>query len=239
MGNVYHRNLVGADLHEPKDISTAVIDSVYTADGNGTGAWLVPPSIDPADIAIPVGTIVHFAGTTIPLGWAWCNGQELLRSVQSDLFTAIGTTYGAGNGTTTFNVPNIRGRVIAGKDDMGGTSADRLTGLSGGVDGDNLGATGGLETHTLVASEVPTMTGTSSSNGAHTHTVNNGTSVYRNVSGITAAGAVSNVRAGNITISSAGAHTHTGTVNDTTLGLAHNNVQPTLILHTIIYHGVV
>ena len=60
------------------------------------------------------------------------------------LFTALGTTYG-GDGSTTFNLPDLRGRVIAGKDDMGTTSADRLTNQTGGLDGDTLGATGGAD----------------------------------------------------------------------------------------------
>ena len=64
------------------------------------------------------------------------------------MFTAIGTTYGVGDGSTTFALPDMRGRIAAGQDDMGGTSANRLTGAGSGFDGDILGGVGGTETHT-------------------------------------------------------------------------------------------
>lgn len=65
------------------------------------------------------------------------------------------TTFGVGDGTTTFNLPDLRGRVIAGKDDMGGSSANRLTDVTGSLNGDTLGDTGGAETFTLVRSDLP------------------------------------------------------------------------------------
>ena len=58
------------------------------------------------------------------------------------MFTAIGTTYGVGDGSTTFALPDMRGRAVAGQDDMGGTSANRLTTP---INGDTLGAVGGIE----------------------------------------------------------------------------------------------
>lgn len=66
----------------------------------------------------------------------------------------LGTTWGSDAGGN-FTLPDLRGRVIAGQDDMGGSSANRLTGQSGGVNGDTLAAAGGAETHSLAASEIP------------------------------------------------------------------------------------
>lgn len=72
------------------------------------------------------GTVLPFAGTAAPTGWLLCYGQSLLRADYPNLFTAIGTTYGAADGTH-FNVPDLRGRSPIGKDDMGGSAAGILT----------------------------------------------------------------------------------------------------------------
>ena len=104
----------------------------------------------------PTGTVSDFAGLSAPSGWLMCYGQAISRTTYANLFSIIGTTFGAGNGSTTFNVPDLRGRVIAGQDDMGGTSANRLTGsVTGSIDGDVFGSTGGQEAHTLILTEIP------------------------------------------------------------------------------------
>lgn len=77
---------------------------------------------------IPAGTIAPYAGSTAPTGWLLAYGQAVSRTGNTaGLFAAIGTQYGAGDGSTTFNLPDLRGRVLAGKDDMGGTAAGRMT----------------------------------------------------------------------------------------------------------------
>jgi microcystin-dependent protein len=76
-----------------------------------------------------------------------CFGQAISRTVYSTLFTAIGTTYGVGDGSTTFLLPDMRGRVVAGQDDMGGTSANRI---DNAVNGDTLGAAGGSQIASIV-----------------------------------------------------------------------------------------
>ena len=76
----------------------------------------------------PTGTIVMYAAGTAPSGWLICDGTAVLRTTYSSLFTLIGTTYGAGNGTTTFNLPNLQ------------TKFPRQ-------DTAHLGATGGATTH--------------------------------------------------------------------------------------------
>jgi microcystin-dependent protein len=94
-------------------------------------------------LRLPTGVVVPFAGASAPDGYLLCYGQAVSRSSYSDLFAAIGTTWGAGDGSTTFNVPDLRGRVAAGKDDMGGTAANRITNAVSGIVGTTLGAAGG------------------------------------------------------------------------------------------------
>lgn len=61
---------------------------------------------------IPPGTIIHYAGRTVPSGWLICNGANVSRKDYAALFAAIGTTYGAGDGSSTFNLPNLNGRFL-------------------------------------------------------------------------------------------------------------------------------
>lgn len=68
----------------------------------------------------PIGVILDYAGDTAPENWAFCFGQEFNRVNDAELFAVLGTKFGAGNGTTTFNAPDYRGRVGVGRDNMGG-----------------------------------------------------------------------------------------------------------------------
>lgn len=91
---------------------------------------------------VPAGTISMFAGGTAPATYALCQGQALSRVTNSVLFAAIGITYGVGDGSTTFNVPNIRGRVPVGLD-------------AAQTEFNALGKIGGAKNHTLVVAEMP------------------------------------------------------------------------------------
>ncbi|MDP3014636.1 MAG: tail fiber protein [Candidatus Subteraquimicrobiales bacterium] len=90
--------------------------------------------------ASPVGSLLSFAGSSAPTGWLLADGAAVSRATYATLFAAIGTTYGAGNGTTTFNVPDMRGRVGVG---IGGSGITAL------------GAVGGEQNHTLTIAEMP------------------------------------------------------------------------------------
>ncbi len=106
-------------------------------------------------VSLPAGSISPFAGATAPDGWLFMYGQAVSRVANAALFLAIGTTYGAGDGSTTFNLPDARGRVLFGKDNMGGTPANRITPGVGGLDGATLGAAAGSEGVTLTTAQIP------------------------------------------------------------------------------------
>jgi hypothetical protein len=80
--------------------------------------------------------------TTAPTGYLLCNGDAISRTTYAALFTVLGTTYGTGDGSTTFNLPNLKGRVPVGFD-------------STQTEFDAMGETGGAKTHTLATSEIP------------------------------------------------------------------------------------
>jgi microcystin-dependent protein len=103
-----------------------------------------------------VGEYVPLAAGTLPPLCVWPNGQNLLRASYAALFGALGTTYGAGDGSTTFGTPDIRGRGLFALDNLGGTAANRITSGVSGIAGATLGAAGGDERigthgHTSVA----------------------------------------------------------------------------------------
>lgn len=116
-----------------------------TSDGAGVVSFNSVP---------PVGSIVMYAGATVPSGYLDCNGQAVSRTTYADLFTAIGTTFGAGDGSSTFNLPDFRGRQPYG---AGGSYS--------------VGATGGSETHTLTVAQMPSHNhgGSTNTTGAHNH----------------------------------------------------------------------
>tara|TARA_R100000988_G_scaffold47548_1_gene23338 strand:+ start:668 stop:1819 length:1152 start_codon:yes stop_codon:yes gene_type:complete len=175
---------------------------------------------------MPAGAILPYAGASAPSGYLLAYGQAISRSTYSDLFSAIGTTYGVGDGSSTFNVPDLRGRAIAGQDDMGGTSADRLTGQTGGVNGDTLGGAGGAETHVITEAQL----------AAHAHLIAADAEAGQEYP------TASNYIAKKGVWGSNNNYQFSGTATTPTLGLttsvgsdtAHNNVQPTFILNYII-----
>ena len=164
--------------------------------------------------AAPSGLVCAFGGAVAPTGWLLCNGQTQVRQVlgvNTPLFTAIGTTYGAGDGTTTFNVPNLMGRVIigAGTGAGGGTSGSGIVTGGAALSARTIGQWFGEETHTLTLAETP----------AHTHTL---------PSGCGGGGGTTSVECVFDGIPT------TWTTSPQGGGAAHNVVQPGLVLSYII-----
>jgi microcystin-dependent protein len=234
--------------------------------GDGTTEWnvlsyFVPEPEEPIG-RVPTGSVTAFAGASAPSGYLMCDGSELSRETYSSLFSIIGTTYGTGNGTTTFNVPNLKGRMPVGLD-------------SSQTEFNSLGLIGGAKQHTLTSNEMPSHThtqnehnhtATTASAGSHGHSAgtdsqglhSHSTSLYNNT-GAYASGTARNAlhnSIGNLNgygsnssgshshtvfIFDSGSHSHTVTVNNTTAvnqntggGQPHNNLQPFITLNYII-----
>lgn len=210
---------------------------------------------------LPSGSLMPFAGSTAPAHFLLCYGQAVSRTTYATLFAAIGTTYGVGDGSTTFNLPDLRGRAIAGKDDMGGAAANRVTTGGSGVNGAALGGSGGLQAVTLATAEIPAHTHTQQphthSLPAHSHSIND--PGHQHVPVSAGGGASYPAGAANFTFPTAspgqsdfGMRTSigytgislnaAGPVNaDTTAvndnaggGGSHQNMQPTIVLNYII-----
>lgn len=204
----------------------------------------------------PVGEVTMWATNTAPTGWLVCDGSAVSRTTYSGLFAVIGTVYGAGDGSTTFNLPNLKGRVVVGRD-----STD--------TDWDTLGETRGSKTHTLTSAEMPSHTHiqdthghgqnphahfmwlATSSNGSHSHTYSwdDTSTIQRGTGSFSTASAPT---PSTDSTSTAGSHTHdvigytanetatnivtTATNQNTGGGGAHNNIQPSIVLNFIIRH---
>jgi len=204
----------------------------------------------------PVGEVTMWTTNTAPTGWLVCDGSAVSRTTYSGLFAVIGTVYGAGDGSTTFNLPNLKGRVVVGRD-----SAD--------ADWDTLAETRGSKTHTLTSAEMPSHTHiqdahghgqnphahfmwlATSSNGSHSHTYSwDDTSTIQRGTGSFSTASAPTPSTDNT--STAGSHTHDVigyTANETATNIvttatnqntggdgAHNNIQPSIVLNFIIRH---
>jgi microcystin-dependent protein len=182
--------------------------------------------------------MLEFTGATAPnSSFVLPFGQAISRTTYAAYFAMVGTTYGTGDGSTTFNVIDKRGRVSAGKDDMGGAAASRLISSYFGSSAATLGAVGGAESHTLTTAQMPshTHTGTTDGAGSHTHNAPGlGTfSGYQSGGGLGAATGYAGGDSGFATRSN-GVHTHTFTSAATGGGNAHPIVQPTVIVNYIL-----
>jgi microcystin-dependent protein len=192
---------------------------------------------------IPLGGMLDFIGTTAPnSAFVMPFGQAISRTTYAGLFALTGTTYGNGDGSTTFNVPDLRGRVLAGKDDMGGSAAGRITNGGSGITGTTLGAVGGGENETLTLAQLPGGI-TSAGSGTANVTGNFGGAIpitNSNVANWGIGSGSANGPGGSGTWSSGGSSLNssgTASVNVTsnnTGGGAHPNMQPTIIGNKIL-----
>lgn len=119
---------------------------------NGAGALPSWQAAGGGGGGVPVGTMIDYAGTSAPTDYLQCDGSAISRTTYATLFAAIGTTWGVGDGSTTFNIPDFRRRTAVGS---GGTGTGTL--------GNSVGNTGGSETHTLTRAEMPSGVPTNAS----------------------------------------------------------------------------
>lgn len=107
---------------------------------------------------IPIGGGLDYWGASAPnSSFVFPFGQAISRTTYATLFGLMGTTFGVGDGSTTFNLPDKRGRVSVSQDNMGGTAANRVTTGGSGVNGDSFGAAGGAEIYTQQRSDLPNV----------------------------------------------------------------------------------
>lgn len=196
----------GTTLKGSKADLVARLDVGIEADGkiNLSAATTLIDSLFPI---VPTGAVIAWSTATAPSGYLLCDNAAVSRTTYATLFGVIGTTYGAGDGSTTFNVPDMRGRTIVMLD--GG--AGRLTSASsGGANANTLAGGGGAQTHTLTTAEMPSHT--------HTHSrVQNGPGSGAFIAG----GADKGYETGISTTSTGG-------------GGAHSNTQPWIAINYII-----
>jgi microcystin-dependent protein len=166
--------IASATVTEPKvannailrqHISIEIVTSGKIAHQTITSAHIPDRSLAHTKLAepvIPLGAVIPYAGSTPPGShWAICNGQALNRTTYADLFTLLGTAHGTGDGSTTFNIPDYRGRTLVGVGTM--TEVNALTDNDGIVTAGHNIYRGPLHGHTLGTFAV-------ASSGNHTHT---------------------------------------------------------------------
>lgn len=173
--------------------STTVVGKVElattaeTTTGTDTARAVTPAGLAGSIWIPPIGCVVDFGAASAPSGWLLCYGQNVSRTTYAALFAVISTTFGVGDGSTTFGIPDYRGRTGIGKDDMGGSAASRVTNGTSGVDAATLGAAGGDQrqqshSHTYTRDDPGTVAGgaaaanTVSTGGVATSTTGAGSS---------------------------------------------------------------
>lgn len=183
------------------------------------------------------GDLKFASYAAVPSGWLAAGGQAVSRATYAALFAVLGTYYGAGDGSTTFNLPDLRGRTAVGLDNLGGTAANRVTSAGSGITGVTLGATGGAENHTLTEAQIP-------SHRHFTLHASGSAGIFNYAAGITNAPVMlRGVDDGGLTNSNfeyhmgytaASANANTAGSSLTGGGAAHNNMQPSFIGNWLI-----
>lgn len=152
---------IGIDNANGVPAGTLVAGTPYTVVYYSAGGGLfILKQFFQIPYVVPIGGMIDFTGPSVPnSNFVFPIGQAISRVTYSVYFGIVGTTYGIGDGSTTFNVIDVTGRVTAMKE----ASATRLTTAGSGVDGATLGATGGVQNVTLVAGQIPSLTSVNAS----------------------------------------------------------------------------
>lgn len=203
-----------------QNIETAIEEKSSLPTGGTTGQVLAKASDVDGDVewveqsggnatvgdTLPVGSVVEWYSDTIPEDWLLCNGQAVSRTDYADLFSILGTKYGTGNGSTTFNLPNLQGRVPVGKD-------------SNDTEFNTLGKTGGEKAHTLTVAEM----------ARHNHDfIDNNSGITKTIA------AMKNGGSNELSQTSGSKHYDYFYVNYTGESKPHNNLQPFTVCNFII-----
>lgn len=215
------------------------VDQIVSADAAVLAALA---SYEATLAGVPVGAMMAYGGTTAPTGWLLCYGQAVSRTTYAALYAVLGNAYGAGDGSTTFNLPDKRGRISVGKDDMGGTAANRVTNAVSGITATTLGASGGdqnAQTDTLSASATA-VTSISDPGHVHQETIGQGTGGSQTAwnvtnTGNTVAVITESTETGYTSITASTVVTPTVTSG---LTGASQNMPPVEVDNWIIYSGV-
>ncbi len=179
---------------------------------------------------IPIGAMLDYTGASAPnSSFVLPFGQAISRTTYATYFGIVSTTYGSGDGSTTFNVPDLRGRFAAGKDDMGGSAASRITVAGGNFDGTVLGGTGGAQNHTLTTAEMPSHAHTLTDPG-HIHSV---TSLFQANNG-SSGGTPSSLWSGSAQPVTSASNTTGITMANTGSGNAHSIMPPSIVVTKIL-----
>lgn len=203
--------ILSAAIAEGKSIVDTLIQNIKdNFDSHQSRLNLIESQIIPQ----PVGSISFYGGGSAPSGFLLCDGSAVSRATYASLFSIIGTTYGVGDGSTTFNLPDMRGRMPLGN------------GQGSGLTDRNLDDDGGTETHQLTTSEIPSHTHVITDPG-HSHEV-----------GGTGSGAVGSLTGSDGTLSTAAFSANdvsTGVTFDSVGGdQAHENMHPWVAVNFII-----
>ncbi|WP_315831131.1 phage tail protein [Bradyrhizobium prioriisuperbiae] len=184
--------------------------------------------------SIPIGGFLPYLSTTPPnSSFVLPFGQAISRTTYAALFSMIGGTFGAGDGSSTFNIPDLRGRAIFGLDNMGGVAANRVTGASG-IGGASIGAMGGAETVVLSTAQMPPhahggITGSMNRSNPHSHSqIDQGGASNISGGGSYAIGNQRSFQTGLTDVN----HEHGIALEGG--GQAHNNMPPAIILPMLL-----
>jgi microcystin-dependent protein len=186
---------------------------------------------------LSIGTPIPVLDDTLPDGCLWADGRNVSRTTYAPLFTKWSTKYGAGDGSTTFGIADLRGRGLIGRDNIGGSDASRLSGVPVSS-GDRL-TTGSVLGSALVGLLLTHMPrhrhagGATDLQGLHFHPYQQNPNASNYGGGPSLSGGT---QTGGVT-DSAGIHGHNVFLPDEGDGAPHNNVQPSIVCNWAIYAG--
>jgi microcystin-dependent protein len=197
-GNIDSTNIAAGGITQACMASSSIGASQLIASSVGVSH----AAADLLAALIPTGAVLPYVKSTAPTGWLTCDGSAVSRTSYAALFNIIGTTHGVGNGTTTFNVPDYRGRFMRGWDNGAGRDPDAATRThmqTGVVVGDVVGSvqTGAYASHNHTATDsghTHTAAGTGANPGGPANT---GGGTYASSTTVTTSSGTANITVGN------------------------------------------